>query len=448
MKTSPDKSNRIKELPKYVFVVSLCIISLLYGFIAFPMEWFPFSLLTNAAKTYNELFVESWEKKVYGKTEYTTFIPVYNESLAYNGLTLVTSIIEDKQLSARVIDMDGQSVHEWEIDWFDLWPNATHLSETDPFYPKSRPGVLIHGAILIENGDLIFNFTNLGMVRLDVCGNVIWRLPYQTHHTIYRDEHDILWVPGIVYHEETLPDFPGLEPPFYEPTVLKVSLDGEILKEISIFDLLQQNDLMGLLYLSGDIKDTVSITKDPLHLNDVEPFPSTMEEGVFSAGDIMISLRNRNTILIFREEDLKVTQVITGGFIRQHDPDFIDGNTISIFDNNAYDPHNPDNQSKIIIESLADGERTVYYTGDEDNPFYTATMGNHQWLPNGNLLITETRSGRAFEVDGYGQIVWEYINLVGNGTAGWISDVQRLPQSFTEEFFNQLTRRCETQAAP
>ncbi|MBG0788582.1 MAG: hypothetical protein H0S79_26130, partial [Anaerolineaceae bacterium] len=60
----------------------------------------------------------------------------------------------------------------------------------------------------------------------------------------------------------------------------------------------------------------------------------------------------------------------------------------------------------------------------------------------------ETHSGRAFEVDGQGRIVWEYINLVGDGTAGWISDAQRLPQSFTEEFFNQITGQCETHVTP
>ena len=42
---------------------------------------------------------------------------------------------------------------------------------------------------LLDTGDLIFNYENLGLVRVDVCGNVVWRLPYRTHHSIWRDEN-------------------------------------------------------------------------------------------------------------------------------------------------------------------------------------------------------------------------------------------------------------------
>ena len=60
------------------------------------------------------------------------------------------------------------------------------------------------------------------------------------------------------------------------------------------------------------------VTGDTLHLNDVETFPSHLEEGVFKAGDIMLSLRNINTVLVFRDEDLKVTHINTGTVVRQH----------------------------------------------------------------------------------------------------------------------------------
>ena len=38
------------------------------------------------------------------------------------------------------------------------------------------------------------------------------------------------------------------------------------------------------------------------------------------------------------------------------------------------------------------------------------TCGTNQKLPNGNVLITESDYGRAFEVTTDGKIVWEYIN--------------------------------------
>ena len=70
-------------------------------------------------------------------------------------------------------------------------------------------------------------------------------------------------------------------------------------------------------------------------------------------------------------------------------------------------------------------------------------MGKHQWLKNGNLLITEGSEGRAFEINKNGNIVWEYINLVEDGYIGIVEEVQRLPNNFTKEFFEQRTKDCQ-----
>jgi hypothetical protein len=240
-------------------------------------------------------------------------------------------------------------------------------------------------------------------------------------------------------------DIPYHTPIFYEFTVLKVSLDGEILNEISVTDIFKENDLLGLLGLATTSNRLVNVTGDTLHLNDVETFPSHMEEGVFKAGDIILSLRNINTILVFREEDLKVTHISTGTVIRQHDPDFIDGNTISIFDNYNIAPMDYGHQSRILIMSFETGEHYTHFAGSDTQPFYTDVQGNHQWLPNGNMIITESRNARAFEIDPEGNIVWEYINLVGGGKAGIIDYVQRLPDLYTEEYFSQLTAGCNVE---
>jgi hypothetical protein len=42
--------------------------------------------------------------------------------------------------------------------------------------------------------------------------------------------------------------------------------------------------------------------------------------------------------------------------------------------------------------------------------FFTQTRGGAQALANGNVLITESERGRAFEVTRAGEIVWEFWN--------------------------------------
>ena len=161
----------------------------------------------------------------------------------------------------------------------------------------------------------------------------------------------------------------------------------------------------------GSLKNTaLEASGDLLHLNDVEPFPSTMTPGFFGPGDVLVSLRNVNTVFVFNADTRKIKFVTTGRFTRQHDPDFIDGNRFSVFDNMGVQPGAKDRQSRIVIVTAPEQSVEVYYEGTPAHPFYTDIMGRHQWLPNGNLLITETRRGRAFEINRQGEIVWEYLN--------------------------------------
>ena len=74
-------------------------------------------------------------------------------------------------------------------------------------------------------------------------------------------------------------------------------------------------------------------------------------------------------------------------------------------------------------------------------------MGNHQWLPNGNVLITESWQGRAFEVNPRGEIVWEYVNYVDDGVVGRITSVYRLPPEYARLFVRPESGKPETPSA-
>ncbi len=364
------------------------------------------------------------------------------------GLTLITAVNADQALEASVVELDGETVQRWPIDWFSLWPDAEHVPEI--FVPKQRPGTHIHGAVVMGNGDLVFNFEYQGMIRLDVCGDVVWRLPYQTHHSIHLDEDTgNLWVSGRIFHDQATPEFPNHVPTFAEPTVLEVSPDGEILTEISVIELLEKNDLDGLLYMDDfdDIqRGRARTTGDTLHLNDVEVFPSNLPSGRFEPGQLMLSLRNIHTVLVFDPETDEIVYRQSGGFVGQHDPDFIDGDRISVFDNAVGIGENAARQSRIVMFSATDEgeEHEVYYEGSEATPFYTDVMGKHQWLPNGNLLLTESTKGRAFEIDPDGEVVWQHVNLVDEeGWVGLVDEAQRLPSNFDRAFFEaERSRRC------
>jgi hypothetical protein len=50
------------------------------------------------------------------------------------------------------------------------------------------------------------------------------------------------------------------------------------------------------------------------------------------------------------------------------------------------------------------------YHAPQPTDFYTRTRGSSQRLANGNTLIAQSESGRAFEVTRDGDIVWDFVN--------------------------------------
>jgi hypothetical protein len=171
-----------------------------------------------------------------------------------------------------------------------------------------------------------------------------------------------------------------------------------------------------------------------------------MKFGFFQAGDIMISLRNINMIIIVEPSTWKLKHVISNLTLRQHDPDFIDGNTISVYDNNNQFSKNDNNAfSQIVRISVPDNTVTPLFKGNEKIPFYSKILGKQQQLANGNLLITDSRNGKAIEVNSNNELVWEFINVIDKNTAAVIQEVERLPIEMDKSFFGLWKDNCERQ---
>jgi len=269
----------------------------------------------------------------------------------------------------------------------------------------------------------------------------VWKLNgYMTHHSVQPNGDGDLWVSGRRFHDTPVDWLLNHEPRIWEEFALKVSPEGELLNAISIPALLLENGYRGLLYLSS-ISGTPRVRGDAMHLNDVEEFPRTMEPGFFGPGDVVVSLRNLSTIFVFNSKTRKIKYMSTGLVLRQHDPDFFDGNRISVFDNNIVEKYPSRESSRIVLLSAADGTvESKFPTPGES--FYSPAQGNHQWLGNGHLLVTESWGGRAMELDRNGKVVWEYVNYVQNGWVGIVLEATRLPKTFSTEKVSAWAKRC------
>ncbi|MEZ9327554.1 arylsulfotransferase family protein [Vibrio breoganii] len=422
-------------------ILSASILAFILGVITTDMHlYFPYETFQKVKSGFREI-----KSRVSGdlpwylhRTDRTTTVDVFNRDVIQPGLSLVTGLGPGNHSQASVIDVDGNVIHNWQIDWFELWPNAEHVHD----HLKSITIPNTHGVKLMSNGDLIFSLEYAGLFRVDLCGNVIWRFPRMTHHSVFLDDAGYLWTLGLDYSESISENLPGYAPGYYDFKIFKMSTDGELIQEWRLFELLKDNNLESLLYMSSIKPGAPVLTDDTLHPNDIEIFPSTMKPGFFESGDIMVSMRNIHTVAVF-DSSMKIKKVFTGSFIRQHDPDFIDGNTISVFDNYTHTYTLDVPYSRILYLTSDSDVPFIRYSGTDQQPFYTHVMGKHEHLDNGNLLITEASQGRAFELKD-NDIVWQFHNVLPEGLIGFIDEVQRLGPEFDEAFFRHNVQKCST----
>jgi hypothetical protein len=355
------------------------------------------------------------------------------------GLRLVSTAQPDEML-LQVMDRDGNLVHSWTPDFDEVWPEGYR-----DFPPRVATADHIFGLELLPDASIVANFAQQSTFRMDVCGEVMWRLPNLGHHSIDVAPDGTLWVPGENYiPADGEVDIPNAEPPFHDWTITNLSLDGELLRSYSMVDILRDNGLESLLYLSARNRGAPSITYDPLHLNSVKALPEGVRSRLFEPGDLAVSLRNISTLLVLDGDTMKVKWHTTGPFLRQHDPIFLPRDRISLFDNRPVADDGGSLESQIMELNTRTGEATVVLGGDGpgEEPFYSEIMGDHEYLPNGNILVTPSDEGRVLEYTPDGRLAWSWQSRLDNETNARTFEASVLPASMDREFFEEKLAAC------
>lgn len=343
-----------------------------------------------------------------------------NPELAAPGVTLVTGLFGDK-LAARLYDNKGEIVKEWPNNLFDLFPERK----------KYKFDALVHGDFLYPNGDILVTIDHVGMARISACGDIIWKQRNGAHHSIDIDDDGFIWAPlnGRFYDDPRLADG-------------SVKIDriqkidpktGEQIETIELAEALLDGGLEGV------VKGNIIRQKDVFHLNDVEILKKSMADAfpMFKAGDILISGRNTNELMVLDGATHRIKWWRVGPMHGQHDPDFQANGEITVFDNRTAEPASRKNGftggaggSRIIaINPQNYASRTIYQSNDE-NKFYSSYRGKHQMLPNGSVLITESEGGRAFEATADGRIAWMTVSKYDEKNVGWLTSAMRYPESY------------------
>jgi hypothetical protein len=346
------------------------------------------------------------------------------------GLTLLTTRWrEDGEWTAgaKLIDRRGEVLHTWEVHPEEIFEPG-HLRRQ----LVELPDAPLHGTHLFpESGDLLVNVEYAGVVRLDACGEVVAATAGGNHHSIHPDDDGSFWTPALSQGREpetsAYPNgFPGLHGELYHGLAMNLGPADSVRATINMLNVLYDNDLGRYIVEAGQQHST-----DPLHINDVEPLPDTLaaDYPLFEAGDLLVSLRNLDLVLVVDPETRSVKWHRRGGMQHQHDPDWMGDGWIGIFDNRTDGTRRGRmlGGSRVVAVQPHTDSTTVLYPTSRSERFYTYHRGKWQQLENGNLLLTEEEAARAVEVAPDGSTVWEWIHApAGDGRVPSVTKATRV----------------------
>ncbi len=404
-----NKGTLIQRLFIVALLVSVVFLSVVFGMAAYKFKLWPFPIFRDAFQA-----TKAWREKLMPVTRYKTYvwnwtphtnsgILRYNKEKAYNGVTLYTSGHAQK---AFLISMKGQILHEWHLPFSRVWTNPPHIT-----FPASDDFIFWMRAQLYPNGDLLAMYIGVedtpagyGLVKVDKDSRMIWKYAERVHHDldVGSDGKIYTLIQGIT--KEKIPGI-KLAPPLMYDSIVVLSADGQEIKRLSITEAFRHSDFSHVLTLPVEVP-----RGNFLHTNTVEVLDErTAEQFPFlEKGQVLISMREIDTIAVIDLDKEQVVWVTRGPWHRQHDPDFLPNGNMLIFDNRGH--YGKGGGSRVIEFDPITMDIIWQYTGDQKDRFYSWVMASQQRLPNGNTLITESMRGRLFEVTQEKEIVWEFIN--------------------------------------
>jgi len=316
------------------------------------------------------------------------------------GLNLITS---GHGPVALLMDMDGEVLHEWRAEFAQVFPDHPRLERA-----KEERRNFWRDALLFPNGDLLVIWELFGLFKLDRDSRVLWAVPEPAHHDLQLTESG-----EIVHLQAKREMIPGIaEKLAVEDFIVVRDGGGRELRRLAMSDALRnvhwlrlRNAFWARSKERGYGLNEKSIY-DPFHTNSVwllSPAEAARLGDSFRAGDALVSMAMLDTIAIVDMEKGVTRWSQQGPFGMQHGPRPTPDGDIILFNNFL-------TAERSSVVTLDPRTRRVVreYTGPESEPLHSKRSGRVQMLPNGNTLVVETDGGRALELAGDGEVVWEF----------------------------------------
>ncbi len=284
---------------------------------------------------------------------------------------------------ARLISADGALLHEWRASFWDVFPGYPVAGRTGATENWRR-------ARLLPDGSILAIWEGLGIARVDRHSRVMWSNPGRAHHDMQITGDRVV----TLCRETRL--LPAIDPDRHvlDDQMCWLSLaTGEELRRVSIYDAVLASD-------PGLMPSRESRTNgDLLHTNALQ----VLDNPTFPPGATLLSFRETSTLVVLDPDAGRIVWSRRGPWAKQHDPRF-DGQVIRMFDNLG----SPGGARALEVDRR--GRKVWEWGGPPGEPLRSDTLGAVQELPGGDLLVTESERGQAWQVARDGTVRWAYAN--------------------------------------
>lgn len=377
---------------------------------------------------------------VAGEDKVRSGVSRYNPDRSWPGYNLVSMTTNE---GAHLIDMHGEEVHQWRVDMGDYrWSDDLNqcVSKRDS---QAVSGNMCgwSSVAMAPNGDVLAIVNEQFLVRVDWQSKAKWRLPIRAHHDLAVGANGTIYVLANGYEQVSLD---GQEAAILNDYLVIVSPEGQEIDRLSMFDLfgtfIPNRDFAaavadGELSALGKMGHGSKNPADVLHGNTVR-FIDRDIPGFCEVGDLLISLRRLNMVALIDPKTRTVKWRWGRGELQgPHQPTLSKADNILIFDNGVISGRSrPRGRSfsRLVEVSPRSGQIVWEYKAKPPRSFFSHGRGASQELPNGNILVSDSDHGRAFEVTRDGEVVWEFSRDPERGRRGTFYRMDRIAPAVVE----------------
>jgi hypothetical protein len=283
------------------------------------------------------------------------------------------------------------------------------------------------------------------LLKLTVGSELEWCCEIPAHHDLAIDDSAAVLV---LTERPRLVTLDGVPQVILDNTVTKLDHDATVLTEVSLYDVLRTDpglrrlidssarrrvehfrrrgwptpgddvsqgivdETMGILRTGnyvGELRQALRRLRalpgspcDVLHTNAMKLVEAHWS-GMWKRGDVIVCMREINTVAVVDLECPAVkwwwgAEVLSG----PHQPSVLADGRVLVFDNGI-----ELRRTRVVIVDPITAEIVWSWSADPPESFFCPLAGGCEPLESGNILVTNSRAGEAFELTTQGRIVWQ-----------------------------------------